>query len=106
MIRSNCLHILIGVLDAHLYRGGEGNRGHSMSVLWCTSLSRSICNSSRRSYSRRLVSRKCRQILAMAKHSLAEYRFLRHRIAKSAVRKYVKRTVTYRERFLVKRTTT
>ena len=42
----------------------------------------------------------------MAKHSLTEYRFLRHRIAESAMRKYVKRTMTYRDRLLVKRTVT
>ena len=50
--------------------------------------------------------RKCCQILAMAKHSLTEFRFLRHRIAESAMRKYVKRTMTYRDRLLVKRTLT
>jgi hypothetical protein len=70
---------------------------------------RSLSNSiqSRHSHSGWFVSRKCCQILAIAGQGVAGNRHLLHSgNVESAVRKYVKRTMTYRDRLLVKRTLT
>jgi hypothetical protein len=60
----------------------------------------------RHAYSGRLVNRKCCQILAFEEQGVAGNRILRSGNVEIAVRKYVKRTMTYRERLLVKRTVT
>jgi len=69
---------------------------------------RSLSNSiqSRHSHSGWFVSRKCCQILAIAEQGVAGNRLLHSGNVESAVRKYVKRTMTYRDRLLVKRTVT
>ena len=64
---------------------------------------RSLSNSiqSRHSYSGWFVSRKCCQILAIAEQGVAGNQILSSLNVEDLVQKYVKRTMTYRDRLLV-----
>ena len=97
-----------GVRDAYLYRGSEAEESKPQHERnWAVAPFSEQQNSKPTLMRLALVvKRKCRQILAITEQCGAGNRLLRNENVASAVRKYVKRTVTYRDRLLVKRTVT